>query len=140
MMSASKNSQSGFSLIEMLVAVVILAVGLLGLAQLQVTAIKANAQSASSTAANAIAQDGIEQIIAMDADDSRLDDSGNFSLPSVATEGGGTYSVTATVVTPYEGVTNLCKITIVVTSTTAVMNVLGNKVRDVTVHTLKRSI
>ena len=61
-MSASKNSQSGFSLIELLVAVVILAVGLLGLAQLQVTAIKVNSQSMTSTTARALAQKVVETV------------------------------------------------------------------------------
>ena len=63
-MSTSKNSQSGFSLVEMLVAVVIIAVGLLGLAQSQVTAIKVNSQSMTSTTARALAQKVVEEIAA----------------------------------------------------------------------------
>jgi type IV pilus assembly protein PilV len=44
-MKREKSGQAGFSLIELLVAIVILAVGLLGLAELQVTAIRANSHS-----------------------------------------------------------------------------------------------
>lgn len=62
-MLASKNFQSGFSMIEMLVAVVILAVGLLGLAQLQVTAIRTNSKSGSITASATVAQMAVEEIM-----------------------------------------------------------------------------
>ena len=138
-MSASKNSQSGFSLIELLVAVTILAVGLLGLAQLQVTAIKANSQSATIMAATAIAQKAIEEIAAMDPADGRF--TGDpWSDTFVTVDGGGTYSIVRSVVNPFESVTNLCKITIVIESTTDVTNILGNQKRSVTVHTLKRAI
>ena len=44
-MPASKKMQAGFTLVELLIAIVILAVGLLGLVQLQMTAIKTNSQS-----------------------------------------------------------------------------------------------
>ncbi len=50
MMPASKKIQAGFTLVELLVAIVVLAIGLLGLVQLQVTAIKTNSQSMTSTA------------------------------------------------------------------------------------------
>ena len=139
-MPVSRNYQSGFTMVEMLVAVLILMVGLLGLAQLQITAIKANSSSATSTAATAIAQRAVEEIIAMDPDDPMFDANGTGTFPSVPVTGAGTYSVSWTVVTPFEDVTNLCEVTIVVSSTTEVMNVTGNKVRSVTISTLKRSI
>jgi type IV pilus assembly protein PilV len=144
MMPASKKSQSGFSLIELLVAITILAVGLLGMAQLQVTAIKANSQSATIMAATAIAQKAIEEIAATDPADAMFDVTGGTprtgTFASVTVDGGGTYSVDWSVVNPFESVTNLCKITIVVESDNAVVNVLGNQKRTVTVHTLKRAI
>jgi prepilin-type N-terminal cleavage/methylation domain-containing protein len=53
--------QGGFSLIEVLVALVILAVGLLGLAMFQITAIKGNAIAAKWTVATELAQDRLER-------------------------------------------------------------------------------
>jgi type IV pilus assembly protein PilV len=140
MMPASKNSQSGFSLIELLVAVVILAVGLLGLAQLQVTAIKSNSQSTAKIAATAIVQRAIEEVAAMDADLPMFGVSGTGTFPSVTMAGAGTYNVNWTVETPHEGVTNLSKVTIVVESAGDVMKVMGNMKETATAYTLKRSI
>ena len=53
--------KEGFSLIEVLIALVILAVGLLGLALFQTTAIKGNAIASKWTVATELAQDRIER-------------------------------------------------------------------------------
>ena len=139
-MPVANKSQSGFTLVELLIAVVILAVGLLGLAQLQISAIRANSQSATTVAAATVAQRAIEEITAMDPADPMFDATGTGTFPSVTVVGSGTYNITWTVETPYESVTNLCKITIVVQSATEVMGARGNDLREATVHTLKRSI
>ena len=55
------RSRGGFSLIEVLIALVILAVGLLGLALFQTTAIKGNAIASKWTVATELAQDRIER-------------------------------------------------------------------------------
>jgi prepilin-type N-terminal cleavage/methylation domain-containing protein len=72
MMPASQNSQSGFSMVEMLVAIVILAVGLLGLAELQITAMKTNSKSGSIVAASTVAQMATEEIMAVKTESNYL--------------------------------------------------------------------
>ncbi len=143
-MPGSKNSQSGFSLVELLVAIVILAIGLLGLAQLQITAIKANSQSTAKIAATAIAQRSIEEIAAMDADLPMFEATAGTprtgTFPSVSMEGAGTFNISWSVVNPHGNVTNLCKVTIVVESAGDVMKVMGNMKETVTAFTFKRSI
>ncbi len=151
-MLISKNAQSGFTMVEMLVAVVILAVGLLGLAQLQITAIKANSQSATMMVASSLAQKIIEDIAAINDDDTlfttAVTDATWPGSPFTAGEedelSGGTYDVTYTVDigtgSGYKGVTKLCLIKVKVKSTSNLMNVTGNKKREVNVSTIRRAV
>ena len=67
-----RSKQAGFSMIEMLVAVVILAVGLLGLAELQITAMKSNSKSGSIVAAATVAQMATEEIMAVKTESNYL--------------------------------------------------------------------
>jgi len=57
----SVRRNEGFSLIEVLVALVILAVGLLALAVFQITAIRGNAVASKWTVATELAQDRLER-------------------------------------------------------------------------------
>uniref|UniRef100_A0A7C4KFG1 Type IV pilus modification protein PilV n=1 Tax=Anaerolinea thermolimosa TaxID=229919 RepID=A0A7C4KFG1_9CHLR len=57
---ARRKREDGFTLIEVLMAAVILAVGLLGLAAMQTAAIKANYQAKKHTLAVALAENQIE--------------------------------------------------------------------------------
>lgn len=153
-MTKPKNLQSGFSLIELLVAVVILAVGLLGLAQLQLTAIKTNSQSFTSTAASVLTQRVLEQVASIPPDDPLFDgpSSGTWSkapiISPVTLSGGGSYDITY-VVEPVDSdndpstdndVTNLYKVTVTVSSAGEVSHVLGNRVRTVVGSVVKRAI
>jgi len=144
-MSASKNPQSGFSLVELLVAVMILAVGLLALAQLQITAIKANSQSDSITVANALSQKAVEDIAAMSADDpifSTAVTGATWTGSPFTVVGAGVYNVTYDVVPNYPPatpVTGLSQVTLHVRSAGAIANILGNKQRSVDAITFKRS-
>ncbi|MBW2710067.1 MAG: prepilin-type N-terminal cleavage/methylation domain-containing protein [Deltaproteobacteria bacterium] len=57
-----KKNQGGFTLIEVLIAIVILSVGLLGMASLNVGIIKGNKLSGDLTTATTLAQDKMEDI------------------------------------------------------------------------------
>ena len=141
-MRQGKGSQAGFSLVELLVAVMILAVGLLGLAELQITTMKANAQGDSIMAANHLAQKIIEEVSAARSDDARFKSAANgatWAGSPFVVAGAGTYNVTYDVAVNHEGVTGLSQITVHVASAGAVMNVLGSRQRLVDMATLKRT-
>lgn len=57
------KNEKGFTLIEALIAMVILAIALLGIAQMQITAMEGNRSSYDTTEASALASDMLEQIV-----------------------------------------------------------------------------
>jgi Tfp pilus assembly protein PilV len=143
------------SMIEMLIAVVIVAVGLLGLAELQVTAMRANSQSNVSVAAASLAQRVIESVAAMDSANSMFDNgvlNATWPWSPVALDGAGTFNITYSVrrsVDPdaadptgpgYMGVQNLCRVDVTVRTASAVAWGFGGpKQHAVTMTTIKRS-
>jgi type IV pilus assembly protein PilV len=141
-MRQRQRAQAGFSLVELLVAVVILAVGLLGLAELQITAMKTNAQSESILAAGSLAQRAIEEVVAMNGSDPLFEMDQPFTTVGdpVSLPGAGTFIIQRSVTTNYQGVPTLCLVTVRVESAGAVMNVLGLRKRLVTLTTLKRAV
>jgi len=58
----AKKASPGFTLIEVLIAIVVLSVGLLGMAALSVGIIRGNAVSKNLSTASTLAQDKIEEI------------------------------------------------------------------------------
>lgn len=60
MLTKTRRDQKGFSLVEVMVAVVILTIGLLALAQLMVMATRSNALSGRMTSSAAIAKERLE--------------------------------------------------------------------------------
>jgi len=136
-----QRAQAGFSLVELLVAVVILAVGLLGLAELQITAMKTNAQSESILAAGSLAQRAIEEVVALNGSDPLFDMDRSFTAVGdpVSLPGAGTFIIQRSVDANYQGVPNLCLVTVRVESAGGVMTVLGMRKRLVTLTTLKRT-
>ena len=62
------NAQSGFTLIEVMIAVVILATGILALATMQIVSIRSNAFSSEMTYATMLAQSQFEEFRNMDYD------------------------------------------------------------------------
>ena len=141
-MRQSRRSQAGFSLAELLVAVMILAVGLLGLAELQVNTIKANAQSDSITVAAHLAQKIIEEISSVPGNDPRLVDIGEtrtWTGSPFDIAGAGVFNVTYDVASNLGGVSGLSQVTVHVASSGKVMNVLGKRQRLVNLSILKRT-
>ncbi|RMF93246.1 MAG: prepilin-type N-terminal cleavage/methylation domain-containing protein [Candidatus Schekmanbacteria bacterium] len=72
---SDKKSEAAFTLVEILVAIVILSVGLLSIAGLVTTVIRGNAQSKRLTTAISLAQTKIEELKNKSYDDSDLEDS-----------------------------------------------------------------
>ncbi|MHB1349584.1 MAG: type IV pilus modification protein PilV [Desulfobulbaceae bacterium] len=87
-MNGTPNNQQGFTLVEVLIAMVILAVGMLTLITMQTTGIKGNAQASHITVASGWASDRIEQIFAMDYDHADLRD--DESIDNTANNQDGT--------------------------------------------------
>ncbi len=138
-MRKKMTSQAGFTLVELLIAVVLLAVGLLGLAQLQVTAIQANSHSEGLIAANALGQEILEELVARPMGDAifetAVDEDDNAALPgfeNVVVPGAGVYRVQYWNDPSYMGRPNLSQLTI------RIVNNTETKYRaDLTLTTLK---
>jgi type IV pilus modification protein PilV len=92
-LSRRHNRKSGFSLIELLIAMFVLAIGLLGGMIVIVTAIATNARNRFDTAAVALAQSTMDRIIVLSASDTSqstnvVDCQGNVNV--INTQGGDT--------------------------------------------------
>jgi len=83
--------QSGFTLIEVMIALVILAAGLLALATMQIVSIRSNAFSSEMTYATMLAQTRLEQIRNMNYDN--VNAVGQVTLPVDPTTKGIAYRV-----------------------------------------------
>ena len=115
------GNQKGFTLLELLVAVVFLAIALLAVAGLQTTAIHSNSIANKLSAAASIAQQVMEDITALPIDSPLLNSTNaninyNFNsnpmtpaVFSITVPGAGTYSATysTSVNSPTIGVTRL---------------------------------
>lgn len=71
------NNQNGFSLIEALVALVILTIGLLAVGLMQIGAIKGNTNALSRSDGAAIAQSVMDSLRSVSLDNDLLSDEGN---------------------------------------------------------------
>jgi len=68
------TTEKGFTLSEVLVAVVVLSLGLLGLARMHIAAIQVNTIASRLTQGTTLAQDRTERLMALSYDDARLAD------------------------------------------------------------------
>jgi type IV pilus assembly protein PilV len=135
-----RDSQKGFTLLELLVALTIFAIGLLSIAGMQITAIQSNSKSNTLGVRAALAQRVMEDISSKDPSDPFFDaavPNAVFDLEpddntetSLTLEGAGTYSARYTV-TIDDPVTNVTRIVVTVT---------GPSNRTSTLTTFKRSL
>jgi len=77
-------NQKGFTLIEVLVAMVILTVGILALYTMQISAIKTNSHASHLTTAATWNTDQIEQFVGMNIDKDKLKDTDNDLIAGIA--------------------------------------------------------
>ena len=89
------RSQQGWSLIEVLVAVVILSVGLLAVGTMQISAIRGNFMGSNTTTALTFAGQKMEDLLNRDFDDSDL--GAGLHEEDVTIPGGGSYHRTWTI-------------------------------------------
>ena len=82
-----KNREQGFTLIEVLVAIVILTVGLLAVGTMQISAIRGNFMSGNTSIALSLASEKMEDLLNKDFNHADLNDSdsGNNSTLSSTT-------------------------------------------------------
>jgi type IV pilus assembly protein PilV len=90
-MSSLRKQSKGFTLIEVMIALVILAVGILALATMQIVSIRSNAFSSEMTYATMMAQTRLEAIRNMNYDD--VTAVGQVTLPVDPTTKGIAYRV-----------------------------------------------
>jgi prepilin-type N-terminal cleavage/methylation domain-containing protein len=92
---AQMKQKSGFTLIEVMIALTVLAAGLLALATMQIVSIRSNAFSTEMTYATMLAQSQFEQLRNMDYAD--IPSSGSTIIPATATSKGIPYTIQRTV-------------------------------------------
>ena len=109
--SVGFRSESGFTLIEIMIAIAILAIGILGLMAMQLTAAKSNTQARKVTESAAWAADEFERLLLADYDDlaagaSTPSDSllNNTALPADTFRGPYTVTYNVTENTPIDNV------------------------------------
>jgi type IV pilus modification protein PilV len=114
------SNQSGFSLVELLIAMALLAIGIFPVITMQVTAIKANSFANSISAANALAQEVMDDMMSWDISDARVNTSTavdavydlngpNIAGTDIAMTGAGTFRAkySTTIDTPVSGTTQI---------------------------------
>lgn len=140
-MKIKLSDQTGFTLLEVLVAIVILSIGLLGMAQTQIATIRTNSQSNTMLAASSLAQATMEDILAMDGSDAifQTEQAAYAAWGGVENvPGSGSYQVFYKADVDYDGVPNVTRIDIKVESTAVVQTGSGMKTRTITMTTFKR--
>lgn len=137
-MAREQRTHAGFTLLEVLVAMVIFSIGLLSIAGMQGTAIRANSRANTLSVATSLAQGVMEELLARDSDasifasdvsDITWDLAPDVAATTLSLDGAGTYSATYTIDAD-NPVSDVARIDVQVTN--------GN--RTVTLTSFKRTI
>ena len=87
------KNEKGYSLIEVLIAIVVLGIGILALATLQLSSIKGNAFSQHLTEANAITQNEMERLVSLQLTDPDLTSGNHTTTVTGGAAGSTSYAV-----------------------------------------------
>lgn len=110
------GNEKGFTLVELMIALVILAIGLLALAGMQIEAIRGNKFAGRLSYMAAIGQEVMEGFMARSGDDAVFDASvSNVTAKTITATGVGTVNATYSI-TVNSPVSNICTITVTVTA------------------------
>ncbi|TWJ32434.1 type IV pilus modification PilV family protein [Geobacter argillaceus] len=132
------GTQHGFTMVEMLIAILLMTVGLLAVLTMQDVALNANSISMRLTVATSLAQEALEDILSWKSDDSRITTTAanvvykwppNSSATSISVPGAGSYSATyTTTVGPATGIPDgITRIVVTVTGGGRSVTVTGFK-------------
>lgn len=80
MIMEKNNSQNGFTLLEVVIAIALLTIGILGAATMQIAAIGGNSHANRLTGAVTLAESTIESLMSLPYDDPELKDDSNTGL------------------------------------------------------------
>lgn len=86
--SGDRCDQGGFTLIEILVALIVLIIGVAGILTMQMSALKGTSYSRHATEAIVLAEDKLEELIAMDPNSGQFVD-GNDTVNAQSQPAGG---------------------------------------------------
>ncbi len=90
------NNENGFTIIEVMIAIVVFAIGILAVAVMQLGAVKGNSGASRLTEATVTAQNQMEQLMSLDYTDPKLSDVDNDKVAGLndVTNPDGTLQVT----------------------------------------------
>ncbi len=107
-MRLRRNDQGGFTLIEVMIAMVVMVIGLTGVIMMQSAAVRGNRQSAQYSRAALLAEERMEQLRGETV--AQLQAGAPIAFTTTFVDKSVTYTTTYTVITPLSGNPNLAQI------------------------------